>query len=157
MYEMFSNKPFFDNGGLIGNVFSTGAGTVIAGLIVIPLLITPAHPNRERVICLIGMLSALANYYSWGLAGNETGVYMAQVVGFGVLLTKPAMSNLVSEYVGPNAMSEAIGGLFSLGHLGSIVGVVSGSHLLDAIGQNAYFILALGPLFGIITIYAPAP
>lgn len=157
LYQMFHEAAFFDHGGFIGNVYTTGAGMVVVGLLATPLVIGPGHPNRERTICLVGLLSALANYYSWALAGNQVGVYMAQIVGFGALLTKPALSNLVAAVVGEGRESEAIGGLFSLGHVGSIVGVLAGKELFETIGQNAYFVLALGPVLAIVSLYARPP
>ena len=156
MFQVFSDKDYFDDGDFISNVLSTGAGMVFVGLVLMPPVVKSGLGLGDKAVALAGIGSAFMNYWSWGLALDRTGVYMAQIVGFGVLCAKPALSALVSDMMGPVHASEAIGGLFSIGHLGSIIGVAAGAKMFHSIGQPSYFVMALGPLVAAALLMSPS-
>lgn len=157
LVRLFKDSSFFDNGAFIGNVFSFGAGMVLIGIFLVPAIMITGLGYGDHQVAFLGLASAFMTYYSWGLAADRTGIYMAQVVGFGSLLVKPALSGIAAATMGPDDASEAIGGLFAVGHVGSIIGVASGAKMFKDLGQNSYFVLAVGPLGAMASLLIAQP
>ena len=65
----------------------TGAGCNLGSILLLPPLLGAIFGLRPLGVSIIGMTSAAACYFLYGLADSLSAIWVAQIAGFGTLMT----------------------------------------------------------------------